>query len=72
MDNRSTVKIFNKEDDGPVCIGREEDLKKRRTIARINGREILVLYHDGKFYAMDCRCYRKNFAKGLLMFPQQF
>ncbi|XP_054842846.1 Rieske domain-containing protein isoform X2 [Eublepharis macularius] len=58
MDEDSSVEISNKkEDNGPVCIGREDDVKKQRTTAIINDREILVFYHDGKFYAMDCRCY---------------
>ncbi|XP_060092409.1 Rieske domain-containing protein [Heteronotia binoei] len=58
MGDDSAVEITDKEEaDNPVYIGREEDLKKRRTTVRINGREIVVLYHDGKFYAMDCRCY---------------
>ncbi|XP_077203759.1 Rieske domain-containing protein isoform X3 [Paroedura picta] len=58
MNDGSSIEISNKKDaDKLVCIGREEDLKKRRTTARINGREVVVLYNDGQFYAMDCRCY---------------
>lgn len=51
------------EPDGLIFIGKEEDIKKsQRTTAKINGREIVVFYHEGKFHALDSRCYRKIFA----------
>ncbi|XP_044302066.1 Rieske domain-containing protein isoform X3 [Varanus komodoensis] len=50
----SKTKIAN----SPICVGSEEDLKKlRKTTATVHGREVVVFYHDGRFYALDCRCY---------------
>ncbi|NXD04904.1 RFESD protein, partial [Certhia familiaris] len=50
------------EPDGLIFIGKEEDIKKSQRIrAKINGREIVVFYHKGKFHALDSRCYRKIF-----------
>ncbi|NXY11737.1 RFESD protein, partial [Pteruthius melanotis] len=49
--------------DGLVFIGKEEDIKKsQRITAKVDGREIVVFYHEGKFHALDSRCYRKIFA----------
>lgn len=49
--------------DGLIFIGKEEDIKKSQRITpKINGREIVVFYHEGKFHALDSRCYRKIFA----------
>ncbi|NXM91845.1 RFESD protein, partial [Oenanthe oenanthe] len=46
------------EPDGLIFIGKEEDIKKsQRITAKINGREIVVFYHEGKFHALDSRCY---------------
>ncbi|KAJ6669773.1 hypothetical protein lerEdw1_000322 [Lerista edwardsae] len=58
MDDRP-VKIPNKEEaNSPVCIGREDDIKKlRRTTATVHNRDVVIFYHDGSFYAMDHRCY---------------
>ncbi|XP_053159838.1 Rieske domain-containing protein isoform X2 [Hemicordylus capensis] len=59
MNGESSEKTSDKEDaNSPVCVGREEDIKRlQRTTVTVHGREVLVLYHDGRFYAMDCRCY---------------
>ncbi|NWZ04072.1 RFESD protein, partial [Agelaius phoeniceus] len=49
--------------DGLIFIGKEDDIKKsQRITAKIDGREIVVFYHEGKFHALDSRCYRKIFA----------
>lgn len=49
--------------DGLILIGKEDDIKKSgRVTAKVDGREVVVFYHDGKFHAMDSRCYRKIFA----------
>ncbi|NXB79360.1 RFESD protein, partial [Donacobius atricapilla] len=51
------------ETDGLIFVAKEEDIKKsQRITAKINGREIVVFYHEGKFHALDSRCYRKIFA----------
>ncbi|NXC55912.1 RFESD protein, partial [Aleadryas rufinucha] len=51
------------EPDGLVFIGKEEDIKKsQRITAKVDGREIVVFCHEGKFHALDSRCYRKIFA----------
>ncbi|KFQ28422.1 Rieske domain-containing protein, partial [Mesitornis unicolor] len=52
-----------KEPDGLIFIGKEDDIKaSRRATAKVSGREAVVFYHEGKFHAMDSRCYRKMFV----------
>ncbi|KFU86743.1 Rieske domain-containing protein, partial [Chaetura pelagica] len=47
--------------DGLILIGQEDDIKKsQRLTAKVNGREIVVFYHEGKFHALDSRCYRAD------------
>ncbi|KAM4638049.1 Rieske domain-containing protein isoform 1-T1 [Amazona ochrocephala] len=49
------------EPEGLILIGKEDDIKKsQRVTAKINGREVLVFYHEEKFYAMDSRCYHEG------------
>ncbi|XP_053265007.1 Rieske domain-containing protein [Podarcis raffonei] len=59
MNEDSSVETSKKKEDrSPVCVGREDDIKKlRRTTVVIHDREVVVFYHDGRFYALDCRCY---------------
>ncbi|KAL0163104.1 hypothetical protein M9458_042500, partial [Cirrhinus mrigala] len=39
-------------------IGKKEDLiQAKRTNVTLDGRDILILYHQRKFYAMDLQCY---------------
>nr|XP_020648867.1 Rieske domain-containing protein isoform X1 [Pogona vitticeps] len=59
MNEESSVKTSKeKERSSPVCVGREDDLKKnKKTTASVHDREIVVFYHNGRFYALDCRCY---------------
>ncbi|GAB0206160.1 hypothetical protein GRJ2_003081600 [Grus japonensis] len=46
------------EPDGLILIGKEDDIKRsQRITAKVNGREVVVFYHEGKFHAMDSRCY---------------
>ncbi|XP_061071925.1 Rieske domain-containing protein [Conger conger] len=45
-------------------IGKKEDVMKAKRVSKfINGRDVLVIYYEGKFYAMDAYCYH---AGGLL------
>ncbi|NXY47405.1 RFESD protein, partial [Ceuthmochares aereus] len=47
--------------DGLILIGKEDDIKTSgRKIAKINGRGVVVFYHEGKFHAMDSRCYHEG------------
>ncbi|XP_009992085.1 PREDICTED: Rieske domain-containing protein [Chaetura pelagica] len=47
--------------DGLILIGQEDDIKKsQRLTAKVNGREIVVFYHEGKFHALDSRCYHEG------------
>lgn len=47
--------------DGTYCFGKKEDIiQAKRVVKLVNGRDIVVLYHDGEFYALDVHCYRKN------------
>ncbi|KFQ54466.1 Rieske domain-containing protein, partial [Nestor notabilis] len=56
--------------EGLILIGKENDIKKsRRVTAKVSGREVVVFYHEGKFYAMDSRCYRKIFTHMIKMKP---
>lgn len=73
MNEDRPVKIPNKEEaNSPVCIGREDDIKKlRRTTATVHNRDVVIFYHNGSFYAMDHRCYRKNFAQAMVVFVSQ-
>ncbi|KFO77715.1 Rieske domain-containing protein, partial [Cuculus canorus] len=49
--------------DGLMLIGKEDDIKRTgRKTAKVNGRGVVVFYHEGKFHALDSRCYRKIFA----------
>ncbi|XP_036385943.1 Rieske domain-containing protein [Megalops cyprinoides] len=42
----------------PYFIGRKEDIIQAKRVTKfLNGRDILVVHHDGKFYAMDEHCY---------------
>ncbi|KAL0977786.1 hypothetical protein UPYG_G00161170 [Umbra pygmaea] len=43
---------------GPHFVGRKEDLiKDKRSFRTVEGRDILVLHHQGIFYALDFHCY---------------
>ncbi|XP_042309624.1 Rieske domain-containing protein [Sceloporus undulatus] len=58
MNEDSSVKTSTEKVSSPVSICAEDDLKKQRKIvATVHDREVVVFYHDGRFYAMDCRCY---------------
>ena len=44
----------------PVCVAREDDIKKsERMTAVVHEREVVIFYHKGEYHAMDIRCYRK-------------
>ena len=48
---------------GGVLLGTKRDLiEKRKLRCNVLGRDIVVFYHDRKFYAMDQLCYRKLIA----------
>ncbi|KAJ8338742.1 hypothetical protein SKAU_G00355280 [Synaphobranchus kaupii] len=47
-------------DEAPASyfIGKKKDIIKAKRVSKfMNGRDVLVLYHEGKFYAMDAHCY---------------
>ncbi|NXW45379.1 RFESD protein, partial [Nyctiprogne leucopyga] len=49
------------EADGLILIGKEDDIKRsQRVTAKVNGREVVVFYHEGKFHALDSRCYHEG------------
>ncbi|XP_063050923.1 Rieske domain-containing protein [Engraulis encrasicolus] len=40
------------------CVGKREDIiRAKRLVMPVDGRDILVLYHEGEFHALDVRCY---------------
>ncbi|TNN62569.1 Rieske domain-containing protein [Liparis tanakae] len=55
-------------------IGKKEDIVKAGRVTKIvNGcRDILVLYHQGKFHAMDPRCYPATLITFMLCQHQEF
>lgn len=57
---------------GKSClVGKKEDLiKAKRTSVSIADRFVVVIYHQGVFYAMDQHCYRKeNETSCVCVFP---
>lgn len=41
-------------------IGKKEDIiQAGRVVKSVGDRDVLVLYHQGDFYAIDVRCYRE-------------
>lgn len=67
----SSTGTVEKDPDGLILIGKEDDIKKsQRITAKVSGREIVVFYHEGKFHALDSRCYRKIFAHMISMLQQ--
>ena len=44
----------------PVSVGIKQDfVEKQKVKCNVNGRDIVVFYHNQQFYAMDQLCYRK-------------
>lgn len=44
----------------PVFVGsKQEFVEKQKVKCNVNGRDIVVFYHNQHFYAMDQHCYRK-------------
>ncbi|NXH22581.1 RFESD protein, partial [Bucco capensis] len=57
----SSTGTVEKESDGLILIGKEDDIKKsQRVTAKVDGREVVVFYHEGKFHALDSRCYHEG------------
>uniref|UniRef100_A0A673IB08 Soluble Rieske-type ferredoxin domain-containing protein n=1 Tax=Sinocyclocheilus rhinocerous TaxID=307959 RepID=A0A673IB08_9TELE len=41
-------------------IGKKEDLvQAKRMNVTLDGRDILIIYHQRTFYALDLQCYRE-------------
>lgn len=38
---------------------RDELVEAKRSFRTLEGRDILIIYHQGGFYAMDSYCYRE-------------
>ncbi|XP_024863099.1 Rieske domain-containing protein isoform X2 [Kryptolebias marmoratus] len=44
--------------EGLHFVGRKDELiEAKRSSRTIEGRDVLVIYHQGVFYAIDCYCY---------------
>lgn len=44
----------------PTFVGSKQDfVEKQKVKCNVNGRDIVVFYHNQQFYAMDQHCYRK-------------
>lgn len=44
----------------PIFVGNKQDfVEKQKVKCNVNGRDIVVFYHNQQFYAMDQHCYRK-------------
>ncbi|XP_040015252.1 Rieske domain-containing protein isoform X2 [Xiphias gladius] len=49
---------------GPHFVGKKDELiEAKRSFKTLEGRDILIIYHQGVFYAMDSYCYH---AGGML------
>ena len=60
--SRATDSAKSGSDEG-VLVGTKRDLiEKKNFRCNVLGRDIVVFYHDRKFYAMDQLCYRKPIA----------
>ncbi|NXQ90019.1 RFESD protein, partial [Nyctibius grandis] len=58
---RSSTGTVETAPDGLILIGKEDDIKRsQRATAKVNGREVVIFYHEGKFHAMDSRCYHEG------------
>lgn len=45
---------------GPHFVGKKDELiEAKRSFKTLEGRDILIIYHQGVFYAMDSYCYRE-------------
>ncbi|KAK9970474.1 hypothetical protein ABG768_026418 [Culter alburnus] len=45
----------------PYFIGKKENIiQTRRVLKSVGGRDVLVIYHQGDFYAIDARCYHSG------------
>ncbi|XP_074063771.1 Rieske domain-containing protein isoform X1 [Macrotis lagotis] len=62
MDLQSSTQDPKKtEDNSPIYVGREEDIKKsQRMTAIVHDREVVIFYHKGEYHAMDIRCYHSG------------
>ncbi|MBN3279892.1 RFESD protein, partial [Polyodon spathula] len=41
-----------------LFVGKEDDIiHSKRNAALVRGRHVVVIYHEGEFYAMDMHCY---------------
>ncbi|KAM8867324.1 Rieske domain-containing protein [Synchiropus picturatus] len=44
--------------EGLYFVGKREDvMEARRVFKTVNDRDVLIIYHEGEFYAMDSYCY---------------
>ncbi|XP_075397408.1 Rieske domain-containing protein isoform X1 [Tenrec ecaudatus] len=61
MDHKSSLQNPEKKEYASVCVGREDEIKKRnRMTAVVHGREVVIFYHQGQYHAMDIRCYHSG------------
>ncbi len=45
---------------GPHFVGKKDELiEAKRSFRTIEGRDVLIIHHQGVFYAMDSYCYRE-------------
>lgn len=45
---------------GPHFVGKKDELiEAKRSFRTLEGRDILVIHHQGAFYALDSYCYRE-------------
>ncbi|XP_030642495.1 Rieske domain-containing protein [Chanos chanos] len=42
-------------------VGKRDDIIQAKRVTKfVNGRDVLVLYHQGEFHALDMRCYHSG------------
>uniref|UniRef100_A0A8C5USM7 Rieske domain-containing protein n=2 Tax=Microcebus murinus TaxID=30608 RepID=A0A8C5USM7_MICMU len=61
MNLDDSVEEPEKKECSPVCVGKEDNIKKSgRMTAVVHDREVVIFYHKGEYHAMDIRCYHSG------------
>ncbi|XP_045422322.1 Rieske domain-containing protein isoform X2 [Lemur catta] len=61
MNLDGSVQEPEKKECSPVCVGKEDNIKKAgRMTAVVHDREVVIFYHKGEYHAMDIRCYHSG------------
>lgn len=57
---RLTQRTMEEPSGGLHFVGMKDELiKAKRSLRTLEGRDVLIIYNQGVFYAIDCYCYRE-------------